>query len=96
MNTYLPLKSNYRFKEDNYWGGGTILSKFRSDGPSQRDVDFINSKVIEDSTQIPENATYAVFKNKNRCTINEAIFKKYLEKNYTNNPRNIPKNSFAS
>ena len=62
VNTYLPLKSNHRFKQDKHWGD--ILSKFRSDGPSQRDVDFINTKVVENSTQIPENATYAVYKNK--------------------------------
>ena len=94
MNTYLPLKSNHRFKQDKHWGD--ILSKFRSDGPSQRDVDFINTKVVEDSTQMPENATYAVYKNRNRCAINEATFKKYLENNHTNNPQDIPKNQFAS
>ena len=93
VNTYLPLKSNHRFKEDEHWG--EILSKFRTDGPTQGDVDFINSKVIEDSTQLPENATYAVFKNKNRCAINEAIFKKYLERNHNNDPLDIPKNSIC-
>ena len=93
VNTYLPLNSNHRFKEDKRWGD--ILSKFRSDGPSQGDVDFINSKVIEDGTEIPANATYAVYKNKNRCAINEAIFKKYLEKNHTNNPEDIPKNAIC-
>ena len=82
VNTYLPLMSKYRFKEDKHWED--LLKKFRSDRPSQRDVDCINSKVIDNITQIPENATYAVYKNKNRCAINKATFKKYLENNHTN------------
>ena len=84
MNTYLPQKSNSRFKEEEKMGG--YLNKFRSEGPLQRYVDCINSKEIEDSTQIPESTTYTVYKNKIRCAINEAVFKKYLEKNHTNNP----------
>ena len=42
VHFYLPLRTNQRFKYDEEWG--QILSNFTNEGPTENEIDFINSK----------------------------------------------------
>ena len=87
INTFLPLRSNHRFKHDKHWGD--LLQRFTKDCPTQKDIDFINTRITDDTTVIPEDATYAVWTNKNRCAINEGLFKMFLENNHSKDPNDV-------
>ena len=78
INTFLELKTNHRFNNDPEWG--ELLERFSNDGPTDNDIDFINSKIVTDDDQIPEDAIYGVYYNTNRTAINEGIFNKHLQK----------------
>ena len=46
VNTFLELKTNHRFNNDPEWG--ELLERFSNDGPTDNDIDFINSKIVTD------------------------------------------------
>ena len=57
-----------------------LLSNFTNEGPTEDEIDFINSKLTTDiGSNIPGDITYAAFRNINRCAINEAIFRNILK-----------------
>ena len=72
VNFYLPLRTNHRFKDDEEWR--QLLSNFTNKGPTEDEIDFINSKLTTDSSNIPGDVTYATFRNIDLCAINEEIF----------------------
>ena len=78
VNTFLELKTNHRFNNDPEWG--ELLERFSNDGSTDNNIDFINSKIVTDDDQIPEDAIYGVYYNTNRTAINEGIFNKHLHK----------------
>lgn len=78
VNTFLELKTNHRFNNDPEWG--ELLERFSNDGPTDNDINFINSKIVTDDNEIPEDAIYGVYYNTNRTAINEGIFNKHLHK----------------
>ena len=44
VHTFLELRTNHRFTKDPVWG--QTLSRFRKDGPTEQDIQRINSRVI--------------------------------------------------
>ena len=42
VNTFLVRRSNHRFKDDEHWG--ELLKRFQKEGPTDDDVNFINTK----------------------------------------------------
>ena len=88
VNTFLELRTNHRFLLDQDWG--KILNQFWDKGPSLNHMDRINSRVVGNDnklreTDIPNDISYAMKSNKDRNAINDAIFKKVLER--TNHSR---------
>ena len=77
----MELKTNHRFKDDPEWGN--LLARFRQDGPSNEDVQLLNTRVIDtelgpSEDEIPKDVTYAVKTNLDRAAINDAIFANHL------------------
>ena len=92
-NTFVELKTQWRFKDDKPWG--ELLSRFREKGPTKEDYDVINSRVIDSpggptEADIPANANYACHKNVDRCAINDGIFMKVIEQTHNKNPTMLP------
>ena len=81
INCYLELKGLHRFKRDKPWG--RILSRIRKNIHTAADIDAINERTIQHETreplQIPQNASYCVYSNNDRCAINTGIFYKLLK-----------------
>ena len=89
VHTFLELKTNHRFHLDPPWGN--LLSIFRDEGPSDRDVQKINTRVVGSrggptESDIPPNVVYATKTNLDRAAINDAIFGKHLENTHSKDP----------
>ena len=77
----MEVKTNHRFKNDVQWG--KLLERYRSDGPSKKDIKKINTRVFGGGKylteeDIPDNICYAAKTNLDRNAINDAIFKKRI------------------
>jgi hypothetical protein len=77
INCFVELKGKWRFKDDPEYGD--TLLRFRDGIPSQADFDFINSRVIKNENELPDDITYAVHANRDRDAINTATFNKYVD-----------------
>ena len=84
INGYIELTGMYRFADDPEWGN--VLKRFRDGCPLEEDFQIINKRVISpytnatiDGDKLPQNVQYATPKNKERDTINAAVFSKVVE-----------------
>jgi len=81
INCYLELVGQHRFKDDPEWG--EMLSKFRNGTISEYDIKTLNDKIWIGSKNVqepklPENLKYATYMNRDRDSINTALFEKAL------------------
>jgi len=81
INCYLELVGQHRFKDDPEWG--EMLSKFRNGTISEYDIKTVNDKIWIGSKNIqeaklPANLKYATYMNRDRDSINTALFEKAL------------------
>ena len=79
VNTCLEPKTNHRFKNDVQWG--KLLERYRSEGPSKKDIEKINTRVLGEGRyltekDLPDNLCYAANTNLDQNAINDAIFKR--------------------
>ena len=82
----MELKLNHRFKNDVQWG--KLLDKYRSKGPSKKDIGTINTRVLGEGKyltekDLPENLCYAAKTNLNQNAINDVIFKKVIAETHS-------------
>jgi len=89
VHTFLELRTNHRFTKDPVWG--QTLSRFRKDGPTEQDIQRINSRVINipkgpKEIDIPKNVTYATKTNVDRMAINDGIFAAHIRATHSTNP----------
>ena len=55
------------------------MSRFREGRPTSQDINYINSRVQDKSTQMPSDIKYATYHNKDRDSINTAIFEQKVQ-----------------
>ena len=72
VNCFLELKGMHRFSTDKKYG--ELLNRMRDGTVTKEDIDMINTRVVRDSTHLPPDLRYATFTNKDRDSINAALF----------------------
>ena len=72
VNCYIELEGTHRFKDDPMWG--RILLRFRNGTVTTDDIDKVNERIANRSTVIPKNIRYATYFNRDRDSINTALF----------------------
>ena len=72
VNCFIELKGLHRFKQDLEWG--KLLYRFRNGEVTEEDIDTINSRVVDENTELPSNIKYATYYNRDRDAINTALF----------------------
>jgi len=77
VNCYLELRGNHRFKDDPEWGD--LPKKFRDGTIRTEDIEALNKHIEQHKADLPENIKYAVYENKNRDMLNEAVFWKAIK-----------------
>jgi hypothetical protein len=71
-NCFLELNGMHRFTQDPEWG--RLLMRFCEGAVTGDDIDMINDRVVTESTTLPEDIKYATFFNRDRDSINAALF----------------------
>ena len=74
VNCYIELLGLHRFSEDMQWG--KLLQRFRDGKVTRNDLELINTRVLQNDSQIPDDIQYATFRNRDRDAINTALFEK--------------------
>ena len=88
INVFIELNGSYRFSEDPEWGG--INARFSVGEPTVNDIMMINKTcLVKGGTVLPEGIQYATYTNKDRDSINTAVFEKHCEKLSSFNGSNI-------
>ena len=87
VNCYIELNGMHRLRNDKHWGW--LLMQMRDGKMTKEDIDFINTKVVSNKTKLLEDLRYATYFNRDRDTINTALFKDwckllYNERGHTN------------
>jgi hypothetical protein len=73
VNCFVELSGMHRFKDDPEWG--YVLIRFRDGTLTLSDIDAINEgSVVDPQTLLPENMRYATYFNRDRDSINAALF----------------------
>jgi hypothetical protein len=72
VNCYIELKGMHRFKNDRQWG--MLLQRFRNGTVTKEDINRINERVVKQGMAIPNDIRYATFFNRDRDSINTALF----------------------
>ena len=83
MNSFIELKGQHRYSGDRTYGN--IMKRFREGKPTHEDIECLNSRVVdqiatEDGTlRLPHDIAYAVYTNRRRSQINNAVFNNHLQ-----------------
>jgi hypothetical protein len=85
VHTFLELRTNHRFRDDQSWG--VRLARYRETGPESSDIECINTRVLGSPNgpkehNIPPNAVYATKTNLDRMAINDGIFANHLKETH--------------
>lgn len=93
VHTFFELRTNHRFSNDPGWG--QLLERYRDTGPTNEDIDLINSRVVGSAngpsvSDIPCDVTYATRTNKDRMAINDGIFLEHLSSTHSKDPNITP------
>lgn len=72
VNSYIELDGTHRFKQDPGWGAQ--LLRLRDGNATINDIQVINDRIEASKSYIPENVRYATFFNRDRDSINTALF----------------------
>ena len=87
VNCYIELNGMHRFRNDKHWG--RLLMRMRDGKMTKEDIDFINTKIVNNKTKLLEDLRYATYFNRDQDAINTALFKErykllYNERGHTN------------
>ena len=74
VNCFVELSGMHRFKDDPEWG--YLLLRFRDGEVTLADIDKINERVVKPQTVLPQDIKYATYFNRDRDSINAALFQK--------------------
>ena len=93
VHTFYELKTNHRFNDDPDWG--TLLARFRDEGPTEEDVAKINTRLVVSDNgpsfeDIPGDVAYAVANNIDRMAVNDGVFARHLTDTHSTNPNVTP------
>lgn len=77
INTFLELNGQHRFKDDPEWGD--ILTRFREGKMTSDDIRKINAIILSKKDNILPNLRYATYFNRDRDSINAALFEKAMQ-----------------
>lgn len=80
-NCYIELHGSHRFNADPEWGN--LLSRFRRGEPKIEDIIHINTRKQDQSFKMPSDMKYATFQNRDRDSINTAIFEEKVKYSMT-------------
>jgi len=73
VNCFIELHGMHRFKDDPEWG--YLLFRFRDGEVTVADIDTINERgVVDSQTDIPNDIKYCTYFNRDRDSINAALF----------------------
>ena len=72
VNCFIELTGLHRFKNDIAWG--QLLLRFRNGEMTIHDIDKVNERVVTVETKLPDDIKYATFFNRDRDSINTALF----------------------
>jgi hypothetical protein len=72
VNCFVELKGMHRFQDDRNWG--CLLLRFRNGEVTRQDIDTINECVVNADTKLPVDIKYATYFNRDRDSINAALF----------------------
>ena len=79
VNSYIELQGMHRFRDDPQWGW--MLKRFREGKPTEADINLLNEAcVVEHDTDLPPGIKYAAYNNKDRDSINTAVFEEHILK----------------
>jgi hypothetical protein len=85
LNCFIELTGMHRFKDDPEWGN--LLLRFQDGRVTADDIGKINERVVNPQTALPPNIKYATYFNRDRDSINAALFEERCRSLYdkTNN-----------
>jgi hypothetical protein len=82
-NCFIELKGMHRFKDDPQHG--ERLLQFRDGTVTKEDITHMNKRVVRDGTQLPDDIKYATYYNRDRDSINAALFEERCKEIYLKN-----------
>jgi PIF1-like helicase len=77
VNSFIELNRMHRFKDDPEWG--LLLFRFRDGEVTEAGIDRINERVVKPHTKLPEDIRYATYFNRDRDSINAALFQQQCD-----------------
>ena len=84
-NCFIELDGMHCFKQDLQWGN--LLMRFCNGKVTQQDIATINERVLKNEKQIPDDIKYCTYYNRDRDSINSALFEercKYMYEKHGN------------
>jgi hypothetical protein len=95
VNCFIELSGQHRFKEDPDFGD--IMKRIRNGQGTNADIAVLNTRVIgadhpnaPTMADLPDDITYAVYRNQNRSAINNGIFAEHIRKTHSTDPNKPP------
>ena len=79
-NCFIELKGMHRFKDDPQHG--RRLLRFRDGTVTKEDIAHINKRVVKNDTELPDDIRYATYFNRDRDSINAALFEERCKDMY--------------
>ena len=62
VNCYIELNGMHRFRNDKHWG--CLLMRMRDGKMTKEDIDFINTKIVNNKTKLLEDLRYVTYFNR--------------------------------
>jgi len=81
VNCFIELTGMHRFKNDPQWG--LLLKRFRDGTVTREDINKINECVVKNDNELPNDIKYATFFNRDRDSINTALFEERCKDIYS-------------
>jgi hypothetical protein len=95
INCFIELLGRHRFKDDPEFGD--IMMRLHDGCPTDADIERLNMRVVGANhpnaprySDLPGDLTYAVYQNRNRSAINNAIFAEHIKKTHSTDPNKSP------
>jgi hypothetical protein len=95
INCFIELLGRHRFKDDPAFGD--IMIRLHGGCPTDADIELLNTRVVGSDhpdapthSDLPGDLTYAVYQNRNRSAINNAIFAEHIKKTHSTDPNKTP------
>jgi ATP:corrinoid adenosyltransferase len=91
VNCFIELTGQHRFKKDPSFGA--IMNRIHNGCPTTADIALLNSRVLNGThpaspkeQDLPDDVSYAVYRNADKSAINNGVFAEHLKKTHSTNP----------